>query len=41
MTKSDRLDQILLRKGWVTETQIAHALKQQKGIGGEDEASIW
>jgi CheY-like chemotaxis protein len=33
MTKSERLDQILLRKGWVTETQIAHALKQQKGIG--------
>ena len=33
MTKFDRLDQILLSKGWVTETQIAHALRQQKGIG--------
>ena len=33
MTKSDRLDQILLSKGWVTESQIAHALKQQRAIG--------
>ncbi len=33
MTKTDRLDQILLRKGWITESQIAHALKQQRAIG--------
>ena len=34
MKKNGRLDAILVRRGWVTETQIASALEAQRRTGG-------
>jgi len=35
--KRERLDEILLRKGWVTEEQIKQSLMRQKSRGGDSD----